>query len=152
MIIGGSGSGKTNALFNLISQQPDIDKIHLYVKDPYKTKCQLLVNKREGAGLKYCKNSKAFIPCSNDMDNIYKNIEECSPDKECKLLIVFDDIIAEMLSNKKFNPILTELFISGRKLNISLVSITEFYFAVPNNIKLNFTHYFIIKIPNKRDL
>ena len=67
-------------------------------------------------------------------------------------MIVFDDMIADMLSNKKLNPIVTELFIRGRKLNISLVFITQSYFAVPKNIRLNSTHYFIMKIPNKQEL
>ena len=66
--------------------------------------------------------------------------------------MVFDDMIADMLSNKKLNPIVTELFIRGRKLNISLVFITQSYFAVPKNIRLNSTHYFVMKIPNKREL
>ena len=70
LIIGGSGSGKTNSLFNLINQQPDIDKIYLYAKDPYEAKYQLLINKRESTGLKYLNDSKAFIEYSNDMDVI----------------------------------------------------------------------------------
>ena len=79
------------------------------------------------------------------MDDIYKNIEGYNPNKKRKILIVFDDIIADMLSNKKLNLIVPELFIRRRKLNIS-------YFAVPKNIKLNSTHYFVMKIPNKREL
>ena len=86
------------------------------------------------------------------MDNIYKNIEKHNPNKKQQLLIVFDDVIADILSNKKLNPIVTELFIRGRKLNISLVFITQSYFAVPKNIRLNSTHYFVMKIPNKREL
>ena len=86
------------------------------------------------------------------MDDIYKNIEEYNPNKKRKILIVFDDMIADMLSNKKLNPIVTELFIRGRKLNISLVFITQSYFAVPKNIRLNLTHYLAMKIPNKREL
>ena len=86
------------------------------------------------------------------MNDIYKNVEEYNPNKEQKILIVFDDMIADMLSNKKLNPIVTELFIRGRKLNISLVFITQSYFAVPKNIRLNSTHYFAMKIPNKRKL
>ena len=86
------------------------------------------------------------------MDDIYKNIEEYNPTKNCKKLIVSDDMIADMFGNKKLNSIVTELFIRGRKLNISLVFITQSYFAVPKNIKLNSTHYFIIKIPNKQEL
>ena len=86
------------------------------------------------------------------MDDIYKNIEEYSPNKQCKILIVFDDMIAYMLSNKKLNPIVTELFIRGRKLNIFLFFSTESYFAAPKNIRLNSSHYFVTKISNKRDL
>ena len=76
LIIGGSGSGKTNSLFNLINEEPDIDKIYLYAKDPYEAKYQFLINKRESTGLKHFNDSKAFIEYSNDMDDIYKNIEE----------------------------------------------------------------------------
>ena len=76
LIIGGSGSGKTNSLFNLISQQPDVDKIYLYAKDPYKAKYELLIDKRESAGLKHLNDSKVFIKYSNDMDDIYNNMEE----------------------------------------------------------------------------
>ena len=129
--IAGSGSGKTTSLFNLINQQSDIDKIYLYAKDRYKAKYQFLIKKREDVGTKHFNDSKAFIEYSNDMDNIYKNIEEYNRNKKHKILIVFDDMIANMLNNKKLNPIVTELFIRGRKLNISLVFITQSYFAVP---------------------
>ena len=86
------------------------------------------------------------------MNDIYKNIEDYNPNKKRKILIVFDDMIADMLSNKKINPIVTELFIRDRKLNISIVFITQSYFAVPKNIRLNSTHYFIMKISSKREL
>ena len=86
------------------------------------------------------------------MDGIYKNIEDYNPNRKQKILIIYVDMIADMLSNKKINPIVTELFIRGRKLNISLVFITQSYFAVPKNIRLNSTHYFVMKIPNKREL
>ena len=92
-----------------------------------------------------------LLEYSNDIDDIYKNIEDYNPNKKRKTLIIFDDMIADMLSNKKFNPIVTELFIRGRKLNISLVFITQYYFAVLENIRLNSTHYFVMKIPNKRE-
>ena len=75
-IIGGSGSVKINSLFNLISQEPDIDELYLYAKDPYNKKYQLLINRWERTGLKHFNHSKAFIEYSNDMDDIYKNIEE----------------------------------------------------------------------------
>ena len=86
------------------------------------------------------------------MDNIYKNIEEYNLNKKHKILIVFNDMIADMLTNEKLNPIVTELLIRGRKLNISLVFITQFYFPVSKNITLNSMHYFIMKILNKREL
>ena len=130
-------------------QQPDIDKIYLYTKDPYEAKYQFLINKRESTGLMHFNNSNTFIEYSNDMDDIYKNIEEYNPNKKPKILIVFEDMIAGMLNNKKINPIVTELFIRGRKLSISIVFITQFYFPVLKNIRLNSMHYFIFKIPNK---
>ena len=82
---------------------------------------------------------------------VYKNIDEYNPDKENKILIVFDDMIADMIHNKKLNSILTKLFIRGRKLNISLVFITQLYFKVPKDVRLNTTHFLISKIPNKRE-
>ena len=152
LIIGGSGSGKTNALLNLINNQPDIDKIYLYAKDPYEDKYQFLINKRESIGLKHFNDPKAFIEYSNDMHDVYKNIDEYNPDKENKILIVFDDLIAYTIHNKKLDSIVTELFIRGRKLNISLVFITQSYFKVPKDVRLNTSHFFIAKIPNKREL
>ena len=86
------------------------------------------------------------------MDDIYKNIEEYNPNKKQKVLIVLDDIIADMFCNKKLNPIVTELFIRGRKLNILLVLITLYYFAVPKSLRLNSTHNFVMKILNKKEL
>ena len=100
----------------------------------------------------YLDDSKAVMEYSNDMDDIYKNIEEYNPNKKQKILIVFDDTIADMLGNKKVNPIVTELFIRGRRLNISLVLIAQSYFAAPKNIRRNSSHYFVMKIPNKREL
>ena len=120
LIIGGSRSGKRNSLFNLISQQPGIDNFYLYPKDPYEAKHQFLINKRESTCLKHFNDSKTFIEYSNNMVDIYKNIEDYNPNKRRKILIVFD-MISDMLNNKKLNPIVTELSIRGRKLNISLV-------------------------------
>ena len=100
LITGGFVSGITNQLFNLISQQPDIDKTYLYAKDQYEAKYQFLVNKRESIGLKHFNDSKAFIEYSNDTGDIYKNTEECNPKKKRKILIVFDDMIGDILSNK----------------------------------------------------
>ena len=126
LIIGGSGSGKTNALLNLINNQQDTDKIYLYAKDPYEAKYQFLISKRESTGLKHFNDPKAFTEYSNDMQDVYKNIEEHNADKEHKILTVFDDMIADMINNEKLNSIITKLFIRGRKLNISLV----FYYQI----------------------
>ena len=147
-----SDSGKTNALLNLINNQPDIDKIYLYAKDPYEAKYQYLINKRQKVGLDHFKDAKAFMEYSNDMEDAYKNIENYNPGKKRKTSIVFDDMIADMINNKKLNPVVTELFIRGRKLNISIVFITHSSFKVPKGVRFNSTHFFIIKIPNKRDL
>ena len=152
LIVGGSGSGKANALLNLINNHSNIDKIYLYAKDPYEVKYQFLINRRDSIGLKHFNEPKAFIEYSNDMQDVYKNIDEYNTDKERKILIVFDDMIADMINNKKLNSIVTELFIRGRKLNISLVFITQSYFKVPKDVRLNSTHFFIMKIPNKREL
>ena len=150
-MIGGSGSRKTNALSNLIHNQPDVDKTYLYAKDPYEAKYQYLINKREKVGLNHYDDPKAFIEYSNDMQDVYKNIDEYNTDKERKILIVFDDMIADMINNKKLNSIVTELFIRGRKLNISLVFIRQSYFKVPKDGRLNSTHFFIMKIRNNRE-
>ena len=88
---------------------------------------------------------------SNDMQDVYKNIEDYNPIKKHKVLIIFDDMIADMINNKKLDPIVTELFIRGRKLDISIV-FTQSYFKVPKDVRLNSTHFFIMKIPNKREL
>ena len=124
----------------------------MYAKDPYEAKYQFLINKRESIGLKHINDPIAFVEYSNDMQDVYKNIEEYNTDKERKVLIAFDDMIADMINNKKLNSIITELFIRGRKLNISLVFITQSYFKVPKDVRLNSTHFFIMKIPNKREL
>ena len=151
-IIGGSGSGKTNVLLNLIENQPDIDKIYLYAKDPYEAKYQYLINKREGVSIDHLNYPKAFIEYSNDKHDVYKNINYYNPNKENRILTVFGDMIADMIHNKKLDSIVTELFIRGRKLIIFLVFITQSYFKVPKDVRLNTTHFFIVKIPNKGEL
>ena len=143
VIIRVSRSGKTNSLFNLISQQPDTEKKNLYGKDPYEAKYQFLISKQESIGLKHSNDSKVFIEYLNDMNHIYKTIEEYSPNEKRTILTLFDDMTADTLSNKKLNTIVTKLFIRGRKLNISLVFITQSYFAAPKNIRLNSAHYSI---------
>ena len=136
----------------MINNQPDINKIYLYAKEPYETKYQYLINKREKVGLDHFRDPKTLMEYSNDMEDVYKNIENYNPGKKRKILIAFDDMIADMIINKKFNPIVTELFIRARKLNISIVFITQSYFKVPKDVRLNSTHFFIMKIPNKREL
>ena len=103
-------------------------------------------------GLRHLNDPKAFIEYSNDMQYVYKNIEEYNIGKKHKVLIVFDDMIADMINNKKLNLVITELLIRGRKLNISIVFITQSYFKVPKDVRLNSTHFFIMKIPNEREL
>ena len=131
---------------NLIKNQPDIDRIYLYEKDPYEAKYQYLIKKREKVGL------DRFIEYSNDMQDVYKNIDDYNPNKKCIILIVFDDMIADMINNKIVNPLVTELFIRGRKLGISIAFITQSYIKVPKDVRLNSTDFFIMKIPNKREL
>ena len=152
LIIGGSGSRKTNTLLNLIENQPDVDKIYLYAKDPYDAKYQYLIKIREKAGSKGFNYPDTFIEYSDDMQDVYKNIDGYNIDKERKILIVFDDMIVDMFNKKKLNSIVLKLFIRGRQLNISLFFITQSYFKVPKNVRLNTTHFLIIKIPNKREL
>ena len=91
LIIGGSGSGKTNALLNLLNNQPDIDKIYLYAKDPCEEKYQYLIKKREKVGLDHFNEPKAFIECSNDMQDVYNSLDEYNPGKKRKVLMVFEN-------------------------------------------------------------
>ena len=152
LIIGGSGSGKTNTLLNLINEQHDIDKIYLYARDLNEPKYKILIKKREDAGIKHLNDPNAFIECSNTMDDVYENINDYNPIRKRKKLIVFDDMIADIMTNKRFQAIIKELFIRCRKLNISLVFITQSFFPVPKDVRLNSTHYLIMKINNKREL
>ena len=125
LIIGGSGSGKTNALLNLINNQPDIDKIYLYAKDLYEAKYQFLNNKRESTGLKHLNDPKAFIEYSNDMQDACKNLDEYNLSRKRKTLRIIDDMIADIINNKKLNSVVTDLLVRGRKLSISLVFMTQ---------------------------
>ena len=152
LIIGGSGSGKTNTLLNLINEQKDIDKIYLYAKDLNESKYELLIKNRENLGIKHVNDSNAFIECSNTMEEVYENIGNYNPNRKRKILIVFDDMIADIMTNKKFQSLIKELFIRCRKINISLVFITQSYFSVPKDVRLNSTHYLIMKINNRREL
>ena len=95
----------------MINNQQDIDKIYLYAKDPYEDKFQYLIDNRESVGLKHFNDPKAFIEYSNDMYDVYKNIDNYNPHKENKIFVVFGDMIADMINNKKLNSIVTKLFI-----------------------------------------
>ena len=155
LIIGGSGSGKTNTLLNLIKEQDKhdvIDKIYLYAKDLNKPKNEYLIKKRENVGIKHYNDPTAFFESSNTMNGVYEHIDNYSPKRDKKVLIVSDDMIADIMTNKKSEAIIKELFIRCRKLNISLVFITQSYFSVPKDVRLNSTHYLIMKINNKREL
>ena len=116
---------KNKSLLNLINNHPDIDKTYLHAKDPYKAKYQYLINKPEKVGLDHFKDPRASIEYSNDMQDVYKTIEDYNPRKKCKILIVFDDMIADMINNKKLNPVVTELFIRGKNLGICITFITQ---------------------------
>ena len=118
---------------NLINNQSDIDKIYLYAKDPYEAKYQYLINKREKVGLDQLNDLKAFMEYSNDMSDVYKDIKSYNPNKKRKVLTVFDDIIADMINNKEPSSVVTDLFIRGRKRNISIVFIMQSYFKVPKD-------------------
>ena len=111
-------------MLNLINEQKDIDKIYLYAKDLNEPKYEFLIKNREKAGIKHLNDPKAFIECLNTMDDIYENIVDYNPNRKRKILIIFADV----MTNKKFQKIVKELFIRCRKLNISLVFITQSYF------------------------
>ena len=151
LIVGGSGSGKTNVLLNLIINQSDIDKIYLYAKDPYEANYQYLINKREKVGLDHFKDPKTFMEYSNNMQDVYKNIENYNPGKKRKILIMFDDMITDTINNEKLNPVVTKLFIKGRKLNILLYLLLNRILKC-QKILYQILHFFIMKIPNKRAL
>ena len=152
LIIGGSGSGKTNTLFNLINEQRDIDKMYLYAKDISESEYEYLIKNRETAGIKHLNDSKAFIECSNTMDDVYENIDGYNPNRKRKILVIFDDMIVDIMTNNKFQSIIKDLFIRCRKPNISLAFIFQSYFSVPKDVRLNSTHYLIMKIINRREL
>ena len=138
IVIGGSESAKANALLNLIKEQDwhdVINKIYLYARDLSEPKYQFLIKKLEDAGIKHVKNPNAFIACSDTMDDVYKDTDNYNPKRDKKVLIGFDDMISDITRNKKFQTITKALFIRGRgrKLNISLVFITQSYFPVPKD-------------------
>ena len=117
-------------ILNLIKKQNDIDKVYLHTRDLNEPKYKILIKKRKDAGIKHLNDPNAFIKCSNTMDDGYENIHDYNSSRKRKILIVFDGMIADIMTNKKFQSIIKELFIRCRKLNISLVFITQSYFSV----------------------
>ena len=103
-------------------------------------------------GIKHLSNPNAFIECSNTIDDVYDNTDDCNSNRRRKILIVFDDMIADIMTNRRFQAIIKKLFIRCRKLNISLGFITQSYFSVPKDVRLNSTHYLIMKINNRKAL
>ena len=152
LIIGPSGSGKTNTLLHLIDKFHPIDKIYLYAKDTDEEKYQYLINKREQAGIKNLNDPHAFIEYSSDMNDVLEDINNYNKKRDKKVLIIFDDMIADIMRSEKFKAIVKELFIRCRKLNISIVFISQSYFRTPKDARLNSTHYILMKIGNKKEL
>ena len=131
LIIAGSGLEKTNLLLNLMRNQDCdnfIDKIYLCAKVLNKTKYQFLIKRRENVGRKHLHDAKAFIEYSATIDVVYNNIDDYNPNRNRKSLVVFDDMIADISTNKKFQSIIKELFIRCKKLNVSLAFFTQSYF------------------------
>ena len=152
LIIGPSGSGKTNTLLHLLNNLHPIAKIYLYAKDLHEPKYEYLINKREQAGRKNLDDPKAFIEYSDDMDDVLDDINNYNKNRDKRVLIVFDDIIADIEYNKNFKQIIKELFYRARKINVSIVFITQSYFRALKDARLNSTHYILMKIGNKKEL
>ena len=152
LIIGPSGSGKTSTLLHLINNFYPIYKIYLYAKDLAEPKYEYLINRREQAGIKNLNYPKAFIEYSNDMDDVLDDINNYNKNRDKKVLIVFDDIIADIEYNKNFKRIIKELFYRARKINVSIVFIMQSYFRALKDARLNSRHYILMKIGNKEEL
>ena len=152
LIIGPSGSGKTNTLLHLINNLHPIDKIYLYAKDIHEPKYEYLINKREQAGIKNLNDPHAFIEYSDDMNDVLDDINNYNKIRDKKVLIVFDDMIADIEYNKNFKRIIKELFYRARKINVSIVFITQSYFRALKDAGLNSTYYILMKIGNKKEL
>ena len=152
LIIGPSGSGKTNALLHLINNLHPVDEIYLYAKDLHEPKYEYLINKREQAGIKNLNDPHAFIEYSDNMNDVLNDINNYNKNRDKKLLIVFDDMIADIEYNKNFKRIIKELFFRARKINVSVVFITQAYFRALKDARLNSTHYILMKINNKKEL
>ena len=152
LIIGPSGSGRTNLLLHLMNDLNPIDKIYSYAKDLHEPKDEYLINKREQAGIKILNDPHAFIEYSDDMNDVLADINNYNKNRDKKVLIVFDDMIADIEYNRNFKRIIKELFYRARKINELIVFIPQSYFRALKNARLNSTHYIIMKINNKKEL
>ena len=152
LIIEPSVSGKTNTLLHLINDLYPIAKIYLHAKDLYQPKYEYLINKREQAGIKTLNDPHAFIEYSDDMNDVLDDINNYNKNRDKKVLIAFDDMIADIEYNKKFKRIIKEVFYRARKINVSIVFITQSYFRALKDARLNSTHYILMKIGNKKEL
>ena len=152
IIIGPSGSGKTNTLLHLISKFHPIDKIYLYAKDTDEKKYQFLINKGEQAGLKNLNDPHAFIEYSNHMNDVLDTIDDYNKNRDKNVLIIFDDMIADIMTSEKFKAVVKELFIRCRKLNVSIAFIMQSYFRTLKDTRLNSNHYILMKIGSKKEL
>ena len=154
LILGPSGSDKTNTLLDLIqnlNKTTTVDKIYLYAKDLSEPMYEFLINNRKNGGIKHFNDPTAFIESSNDMNDVFTNIDDYNKHRKRKVLIIFDDMVAEIMSSKNFKAIIKELFIRCRKLNISIVFITQSCFRTPKDARLNSTQYVIMKIQSKKE-
>ena len=123
--------------------------MYVYARDLSERKYEYLIKKREDIGIKHLNNPNAFIECTNTIDEVYDNINDYNSNRRRKISIVFD-MIADIMTNKKFEAMIKDLFIRCGKLNISLVFITQSYFSVLKYARLNSTHYLIMKINNRK--
>ena len=151
LIIGPSGSGKTNTLLHLINNLHPIDKIYLYAKDIHEPKYKYLINKREQAGIKNLNDPNAFIECSDNMNDALDDINNYNKNRDKKVLIVFDDMIADIEYNKDFKGIIKELFYRAIVFIVSIVFIMQSYFRALKDARLNSTHCILMKITNKKE-
>ena len=152
LIIGPSGSGKTNTLLHLINNLHPVDKIYLYAKDIHEPKYEYLIHKREQAGIKNLNDPHAFLEYSDEMNDVLDDINDYNKNRVKKVLIVFDDMIADIEYNKNFKQIIKELFYRARKIKVSIVFITQSYFRALKDARLNSTHYILMRIGNKKEL
>ena len=152
LIIGPPGSGKTNTLLHLINNLHPIAKIYLYAKDIHEPKYEYFINKRQQVGIKNLNDPHVFIEYSDDMNDVLDNINNYNKNSDKKVLIVFDDMIADIEYHKNFKRVITELFYRAHKINVSIVFITQSYFRALKDARLNSTYYILMKIGNKKEL